>query len=862
MVALMSIALVLVAVVAIGSITVGATNCDPLGHSWIPYEGVCSVCNASILPEFEFVDHVASTLDEIDFPHSEIKSNFSKEAEVKYENGKYMIKDVGASEAVFYNNTDYIFIPMTLEDGYWTVELSEEVYNGENVSLYVNFKGDMWQLTYTDGIVNGSLQISAEGNTYSALIYYYSNNLVEFLYPLSDRCYRDTYTNGVLSSQIAEISTDEYSIKVYYESDGAVSRISVYKYMESRYYYYSQEDGWSTSGSPCDAPVGFENANLDYFLAVAPFTVNCTHEEYAEADCETPEKCKLCGIAKEGGEALGHEMLGATCTEPSTCKNGCGHTEGHALTHSWVDSETLGKKECSVCGEILLPDFDFVTFPYPTLAETGFDTKGMLNVFPSNVETKYENGKYMIKDIGAFSAEYYDTYDYSRAPMTLEDGYWTVEISEDIYNDVIDMGEDFCVNFFGEDRFWDISYSNGLRDYVLQIATPGNVYVALIRANSDCVEFSYPLYDRYYSNSYMGGVLSGQKVALFFEDNSYLFAYYLADGTLDYVTVYDTSEHASFYYFPDFGWTRGSTAPNAACDAPAGYEDADTEFFTSLAPTSINCQHEEYLEADCLNPEYCAVCGLVKDGSVALGHNMADATCTEPSTCKNGCGHTEGDALGHDMADATCTEPSTCIYCEHTEGKALGHDMADATCTEPSTCIYCEHTEGEALGHDMADATCTKPATCKNGCGHTEGEVLDHDMADATCTDPATCTDCGHTEGDALDHDMADATCTDPATCIDCGHAEGDALGHDWRDATTESPKTCSACGETDGEPLPEENKPAAGEDNKNETPDGSLQGGTDEENSDGCGSIIGLGSIALATALGAAFVISKKRKE
>ena len=33
---------------------------------------------------------------------------------------------------------------------------------------------------------------------------------------------------------------------------------------------------------------------------------------------------------------------------------------------------------------------------------------------------------------------------------------------------------------------------------------------------------------------------------------------------------------------------------------------------------------------------------------------MDDATCTAPKTCKNGCGHTEGEALGHEENEGYC----------------------------------------------------------------------------------------------------------------------------------------------------------------------------------------------------------------
>ena len=75
----------------------------------------------------------------------------------------------------------------------------------------------------------------------------------------------------------------------------------------------------------------------------------------------------------------------------------------------------------------------------------------------------------------------------------------------------------------------------------------------------------------------------------------------------------------------------------------------------------------------------------------------ADATCTEPRTCKN-CGKTDGQPLGHDWADATCTESKTCARCGATDGNPLGHepgkwttkaDYVKATTKEVQKCSRC-----------------------------------------------------------------------------------------------------------------------------------------------------------------------------
>ena len=255
---------------------------------------------------------------------------------------------------------------------------------------------------------------------------------------------------------------------------------------------------------------------------------------------------------------------------------------------------------------------------------------------------------------------------------------------------------------------------------------------------------------------------------------------------------------------------------------------------------------------DGLTDEFtCSVCGksFAQETIPALGHAVVNheakaPTCTEIGwdayeTCSR-CDYStyvEKAALGHDMAQATCTLPATCSVCGHTEGEALGHAVINheakaPTCTEIgwdayetcSRCDYSTYVEKAALGHDMAEATCVAPKTCKNGCGYTEGEALGHiEIVDEAVA--PTCTETGLTEGkhcarceevlvaqesvEALGHDMAQATCTLPATCATCGHTEGSALGHVWEAATCVLPSTCSTCGETKGEALGHDMAPA-----------------------------------------------------
>ena len=71
----------------------------------------------------------------------------------------------------------------------------------------------------------------------------------------------------------------------------------------------------------------------------------CEHE-WAEADCDSPKTCNLCGETE--GAPLGHSWLAATCAKAKHCEI-CGTVEGTALEHTWQEATCTAPKTCSVC---------------------------------------------------------------------------------------------------------------------------------------------------------------------------------------------------------------------------------------------------------------------------------------------------------------------------------------------------------------------------------------------------------------------------------------------------------------------------------------------------------------------------------
>ena len=165
------------------------------------------------------------------------------------------------------------------------------------------------------------------------------------------------------------------------------------------------------------------------------------------------------------------------------------------------------------------------------------------------------------------------------------------------------------------------------------------------------------------------------------------------------------------------------------------------------------CQHD-WVDADCVLPKTCSKCGDTEgepNGHEALKHvDAVAATCEAPGNLKywycEACGMAttvEGQELNTPVARMVTG--------------ATGHDMAAATCTAPSTCKNgCGLTVGEANGHSHTPSvtapTCTADGyttyTCACGDTYVDDEVakLGHDMVTDEAKAP-TCTETGLTEG-------------------------------------------------------------------------------------------------------------------
>lgn len=346
----------------------GATATKP-EHVWIALEGVCAVCLETVIPEYEFPTKPYLTEEELNLPIDEIRTHFNRTLEVKYENGKYMIEDIGASFAeIFFGDA------LTYENGYWVVEMDEETYNAGNIRVNFSGKDQIWSILYNDGEPEGALQISINYNEYVIKVYMHSP-WVEVAYPVFDRFCKDYYKNGELDthSQTYYFANRDF-FEVVYNPDKTVNHIKVHSVEEpdeDKYYCYLSPDGeWYTNPTfdaefLTGAPLGYENTEIGYFVQLTPCIINCTHESLAAADCTNAAYCLICSVIPEGSEPLGHDMVIDKAVDP-TCTE-YGYTEGthcsrcddmtvaqepiDPTNHDWDEGEVTTEPTCSAMGE-------------------------------------------------------------------------------------------------------------------------------------------------------------------------------------------------------------------------------------------------------------------------------------------------------------------------------------------------------------------------------------------------------------------------------------------------------------------------------------------------------------------------------
>lgn len=677
---LVCLALTVVTVAALGTLTVGAQQ---------------GTDDTSILfPTLPSINAAYPDTSTFGIDIDAVDAQFPRKLDISYTDGVISIKDFGADVADMLSNNEYY--TLTLTDGYWTAEIpdrSDNYQDGETEFFWFNFispdgSGTRYLLSYMNG--NRDSYVTLESQDGITLSINADHDIMTVQYVRDEYCVDDEYKKGVLTSHKVTLFDDNTAgfECLNFNADGSIAYATAYT---DNYYYYFPNLGWSTDwyqyvAGPC--PAGYEGLDEAYFSAKIRSFFYCAHAE----------------------------APGATCTEDSVCP-ACGDVIEQAAGHVWGEHGTEQTGICTVCAAPRVPAFAFISGTYETLAESGFPYEEIRSLFSSEVEVLYENGKYMVKDIGADHACIYTSADYERVDMTYENGYWVYMMDEQLYDD---PSVDIFVDFRGKDQLWQILYQNGEVLSSVQLSQYSEYEgdkVILVYMKMDWVETLYSVGDYTYRDSYQGDIFVKQMVDVRVGDDRITVIY---DEQKTLLTASVSHNDGNYYYYtPGQGWSLNTPAysPETACAAPAGYENYGTDELAALVPCTIGCTHQSYTEADCVRPAKCTLCGRQKEGSTALGHDIVidpskTPTCTEEGlTQGEHCTRCDGNTVlqesvpvaEHDWADATTQAPKTCRMCGATEGDPLPPAETEPDVTEP-----------DATDPDVTEPDATEPE--ENGC--------------------------------------------------------------------------------------------------------------------------------------------------
>lgn len=517
--------------------------------------------------------------------------------------------------------------------------------------------------------------------------------------------------------------------------------------------------------------------------------------EWADATCTEPKTCKRgCGATE--GEPLGHNMSEASCLAPSTCLNKCGYTEGEKDPHvlSFAAVEGVPTYSCELCGSTYKLD----SFYY-------INGEDYTNLTPgNNADHGYsvvENTHNPLIKEDSEGNKYYELLKKETTPD--KPGQLQLWVpKEDKAATQFSAGNggvgfiSFKLNAFLDTNFsmrivdgssspdrWSADWS--IVENFFSIVPP--------TANEDETKLLVEV------KGWNEKVLKTIEVT---EDNYFT-------GWMDVIIGIEldaNSDTITMHYYID-----------------GEYCSSETKELTILT-NAVNCF---YISGN----STAGGSGIMID-DIVFGYTVAGYWCfdghvhdwtlsktVEPDcihdgysiyTCSRGCVRRDDfiSSLGHVTEDIpellpTCTETGytagkLCTVCGViTEGKEIvpanGHsfvtELTAPNCTDAGfttyTCSVCSYEKIDdhvaALGHDFGEAKCTDVAVCLS-CGFSSGdEPIGHNFAPATCTTPATCIreGCGVTEGDPIPHDMLAPTCVSPSVCsYGCGYSEGELGTH------------------------------------------------------------------------------------
>lgn len=234
------------------------------------------------VPSFTYPERPERNFEDLNIPTSEINKVIPLSLDTKYEGGRLYIKDIGLPD-VEYLSSEEGWRTAVLKNGYWSVELSEEVYSIDKGHFsMVGYDGrTRINVNYTKDGSRRKLELAAEKRDVSYIFVInpadlYGEGSYDVSYTVKgEDDYRITnyYVGGVLDHQIIDYNDDDLTAYARYSDEfklivyGAKDRES-----DKDMVYYHLGKGWSSdmnSYIPAEAPGelnGLDEGRLLKFL--------------------------------------------------------------------------------------------------------------------------------------------------------------------------------------------------------------------------------------------------------------------------------------------------------------------------------------------------------------------------------------------------------------------------------------------------------------------------------------------------------------------------------------------------------------------------------------------------------------------
>ena len=539
--------------------------------------------------------------------------------------------------------------------------------------------------------------------------------------------------------------------------------------------------------------------------------------------CENEGCGKTCGPRE-------HEMLPATCTEPSSCAN-CDHTEGEPNGHTPgapVEEDIVPAKcevpgsyklvtYCTVCGGVvssedktiaaLEHDMAPATCDDPSTCRNNCGKTEGEKLANHTIESTIADGKltyscttcndtFTTDEALIYTGEKNNDFMLSKngdPSITIVDGAYYVAAGEQrsqymLYGPSNSKGHANSLTKWGEGAFgvyeFDLkagTITEELRVIIMSARDNANwdangqwngnsVDVLAVKPNGDG---TFNIYGKSVTSNVFATVSGDEwvNVRMFIQmaNNGLKISYYI-NG--QFCNTYESE-------FPIAGQSIKNLDIN--CFYMCGWTAPGTGLYLDNIHFGAQ-QYSDWLfdehkhawqDATCEEARHCTACGLVDETAPAFGHtnttrdvNVVAPDCVNPGS--------------HDV-ETYCTTCGKVSGTEHVVDAATGHDL-----DENNVCKVCGtdlHT-CNLVADEVIAPTCTEGGYTVYKCDHANCTM--HENRDFT---------------DPTGHSMQDATCTAPKTCSKCGHTEGSALGHNYSAPTCAVASKCTVCGDVKGNP-------------------------------------------------------------